>query len=459
MVKKVEESFVCSSCGNEYGKWQGRCDGCGEWNSLKQFKVSRSTSKSSKIKFRGNIKATNLAKIGSLINSQSVYSSQISELDRVLGKGIVRGSVILFAGEPGIGKSTLLTQCVGKIGGLYVAGEESTEQVFLRVKRLRVDPAKVDVLEVNDVDRVVDFLEKEKEKYKIVVIDSIQMMVSGQIEGSAGSVSQIRECSFRLIEVAKRLKIAIVIIGHVTKTGDIAGPKLLEHMVDVVLSFEGERNSEVRLVRAKKNRFGGIDEIGLFRMSQKGLEEIDGQIGLMDGDVAKIGSVLSVAIEGNRPIILEMQALVTESFGVSPKRVFRGVEFNRGQLLVAVLQKSMNVPLYKYDVFVTISGGINVRDPSLDLAVVASMYSSYKNSAFVNSKSETINPKYPRKRISKQSTKKLVFVGEVSLLGGVRKASMFEKRQKETERMGMEIVKIGDIRELKKILNSNIKNN
>ena len=435
MPKKNEEVFVCSNCGTEYGKWQGRCDGCGEWNSLKQFKVSRSTTASSRKIVSGKIEVVNLAKIEKIGDNEMIYSSQIAELDRVLGKGIVRGSVILFAGEPGIGKSTLLTQSVGKIGGLYVAGEESGEQVLMRVKRVGVDATKIDVLETNDVDRVIDFLEQKKKDYKLVVVDSIQMMASGQIVGAAGSVSQIRESAFRLIEVAKRLKTTVVIIGHVTKTGDIAGPKLLEHMVDVVLSFEGEKNSEVRLVRAKKNRFGGVDEIGLFRMGAKGLEEIDGKINLADGEISRVGAVLSVVIEGNRPMLLEMQALVTESFGPSPKRVFRGIEFNRGQLLVAVLQKSLNVPLYKDDVYVTISGGISVRDPGLDLAVIAALYSSYKNKAY-----GLVGKNRP------------VFVGEVSLLGGVRKANMQEKRQKEIERMGMEIVKIGDVRELKNLV-------
>lgn len=442
MAKKEKIVFVCGDCGMEHSKWQGKCNGCGAWNNLKQFKVSRSTGVSGKKFVGGKIEVVNLAKIASLKDKGTIYSSGISELDRVLGKGIVRGSVMLFAGEPGIGKSTLLTQCVGKIGGpacrqvgLYVAGEESAEQVFLRVKRVGVNPSKIDVLEVNDIDRVIDFLEVDPEKYKIVVIDSIQMMATRQVDGSTGSVSQIKECTFRLIEMAKRLKISVVIIGHVTKSGDIAGPKVLEHMVDVVLSFEGEKNSELRLVRAKKNRFGGIDEIGLFRMGQKGLEEIDGKINLTDGDITRVGAVLSMAIEGNRPMVLEMQALVTESFGASPKRVFRGIDFSRGQLLVAVLQKSMNVPLYKHDVFVTISGGINVKDPALDLAVVAAMYSSYKNKIY-------------------RLTKKIrpVFVGEVSLLGGVRRPSMFEKRQKEIERIGMEIVKIRDVRELKKLI-------
>jgi len=442
MPKKKEEVFVCSSCGTEYSKWQGRCDSCGEWNSLKQFRVSRSTTASSRKIVSGKIEVVNLAKINRESDNEMIVSSQIAELDRVLGKGIVRGSVILFAGEPGIGKSTLLTQTVGKIGGLYVAGEESGEQVLMRVNRVGVDPNKIDVLETNDVDRVIAFLEQKKKDYKLVVVDSIQMMVSSQVVGSAGSIGQIRESAFRLIEVAKRLKVTIVIIGHVTKTGDIAGPKLLEHMVDVVLSFEGEKNSEVRLVRAKKNRFGGVDEIGLFRMGAKGLEEIDGKINLADGDESKIGAVLSVVVEGNRPMLLEMQALVTESFGPSPKRVFRGIEFNRGQLLVAVLQKSLNIPLYKYDVYVTISGGISVKDPGLDLAVIAALYSSYKNKPIKIDGAGGVHGNVP------------VLVGEVSLLGGVRKPSMFERRQKEIERMGMEIVKIKDVKELKKILNS-----
>ena len=433
-MKKEKEIFVCSNCGTEYSKWQGKCDACGQWNSLKEAPRSKFQRPKGN---RETVEVINLKEAGKIKDNDMVYSSGIAELDRVLGKGIVRGSVILLAGEPGIGKSTLFTQSIGKIGGLYVAGEESASQVLMRARRLGVDEGLIDVIETNDIESIISTIERTKKLYNLVVVDSIQMMTTADVVGMAGSVSQIRESTFRLIEMAKKNKVTVVVIGHVTKTGEIAGPKLLEHMVDVVLSFEGERNGEMRLVRAKKNRFGGIDEVGLFRMKQSGLEEVCGNVDLSYGESDKVGAVVSVVVEGNRPILVEVQALVVECFGVAPKRVFRGIDFNRGQLMVAVCQKSLNIPLYKYDVYVTVAGGIKVTDPGLDLAVVAAMYSSYKGKA-----------------IGRSGCNPAVLVGEVSLLGGVRKIAYIERRGKEVERLGMEMVKIGDVKQLKEILNS-----
>jgi len=364
------------------------------------------------------------------------FSTGISEFDRVLGKGIVRGLVVLFSGEPGIGKSTLLTELIGKIGGpacrqagLYVAGEESPEQIRMRVKRLKLNPEKFDILATNSTDEIVELLDRVKNVYKIVVVDSIQVMMSDGVMGTAGSVSQIKESTFRLIESAKKNGVAMFIVGHVTKEGDIAGPKLLEHMVDTVLYFEGERVSDLRILRSTKNRFGPTDEVGVFKMEEGGLREIKGEeISLVETKTAKVGSAVSVVMEGTRPMMVEIQALVTESFAPMPTRVFSGIDYNRGKLLVAVTQKVLGLPLYKYDVYLSVTGGIKIEDTGADLAVVAAMYSSYKEKALKD---------------------KAVFVGEVSLLGEVKKVRNWEKRVKEVKALNREVIGMGSIRELR----------
>jgi DNA repair protein RadA/Sms len=274
-MKKTEEStFVCSSCGNEFSKWVGQCPSCREWNSLKEVKMGGRARGSGGVRKVGvEIKKLAEVKIDNDKNA-NVFSSNISEFDRVLGKGIVRGSVVLFAGEPGIGKSTLLTQLVGKVGGLYVAGEESAEQIGLRVSRLGLSADKFDVLETNSIEDIAEKLGRTNNVYKIAVVDSIQTMLVGSTItgggnlGAFGSVNQIREATFRLVELAKRTGVAILVVGHVTKEGDIAGPKLLEHMVDTVLYFEGEKNGDLRILRVSKNRFGPTDEVGVFKMEE-----------------------------------------------------------------------------------------------------------------------------------------------------------------------------------------------
>jgi len=432
-MKKKETIFVCSSCGNEFGKWMGQCSACKNWNTLKEVKSlgkainKRSTRKLEKVEIK------NLAKMevntSTSLSINNVFSSNISEFDRVLGKGIVRGSVTLFAGEPGIGKSTLLTQLIGKIGGLYVAGEESAEQIALRVKRLGLNAENFDVFESNSVEEIEEYLNRVNNLYKIVVVDSIQVLGSENIAGAIGSVTQIKESAFRLIQLAKSLGVAMFIVGHVTKDGDIAGPKLLEHMVDTVLYFEGEKNGDLRILRTTKNRFGPTDEVGVFRMEEKGLREIKSEeINMLGSDKEKIGSAVTVIVEGTRPMMLEIQALVVESFVPMPKRIFAGVDFNRGQLLVAIAQKNLGMPLYKYDVFVSVTGGIKIEETGVDLAVLAAMWSSYKEKA-----------------LGKNS----VWVGEVSLLGEVKKVKGWEKRKKEAEAMGRKIMEIENVRELK----------
>jgi DNA repair protein RadA/Sms len=429
MAKNKETVFVCNNCGNEFSKWSGQCNGCGEWNSLKEVK-GRFDKKGKRVIRQEKVEIKNLAKFDLNNNkNKSVFSSNIREFDRVLGKGIVQGGVSLFAGEPGIGKSTLLTQLIGKIGGLYISGEESAEQIALRVKRLGLKMEKFDIFESNSVEEVEDYLSRVKDLYKIVVVDSIQVMSCENMNGGMGSVAQIKESAFRLIRLAKKTGVAMFIVGHVTKEGDIAGPKILEHMVDTVLYFEGEKNGDLRILRNNKNRFGPTDEVGVFKMEEKGLREVRSEeIKLINSNRAKIGSAVTVIMEGSRPMILEIQALVVESFAPMPKRIFAGIDYNRGQLLVAIAQKNLNIPLYKYDVFISVTGGIKIDDTGVDLAVLAAMWSSYKEEVLSN---------------------KLIWVGEVSLLGEVKKVKSWEKRDKEAKTMGRELVKIRNVRELK----------
>ena len=463
MKKDKNIIFICSSCGNEFSKWAGQCSACGEWNSLKEvksIKLKVESRNSVRRDFSGVREVKKVSEIETKNESfTNIIITEIKEFDRVLGKGIVQGSVTLFAGEPGIGKSTLLTQLVGKVGGLYVAGEESAEQIALRVKRLGVNAQGFDIFESNSVEEIEDYLNRVNNLYKIVVIDSIQVIGCDNAAGAVGSVSQIKESTFRLVQLAKRLKVAMFIVGHVTKDGDIAGPKLLEHMVDTVLYFEGEKNGELRILRANKNRFGPTDEVGIFKMTDKGLLDVKSEdLNLVSDDVLKVGSAVTVLIEGTRPVMVEIQALVVESFAPMPKRVFAGVDFNRGQLLTAIAQKSLGLPLYKYDVFVSVTGGIKIDDTGADLAILAAMWSSYKEKplSFSASQPISLSDKQNLSVSDKSETSPFkkgrclpVFVGEVSLLGEVRKVKFWEKRKKEAEAMGKKMIEIKNVREIK----------
>jgi len=461
----TETIFVCGNCGNEYSKWSGQCSVCGEWNSLKEMKGLKSKNLNSKKSRIQKAEVKNLGKMAEensekKANNDYVFSSQIGEFDRVLGKGIVRGGVVLFAGEPGIGKSTLLTQLIGKTGGLYVAGEESAEQIWLRVKRLGLDANKFDILGTNSVEEIVEFWERTNNVYDLMVVDSIQVMYSEEVTGMMGSPGQIRESAFRLIELAKKKGVAIVIVGHVTKEGDIAGPKLLEHMVDTVLYFEGEKMSDLRILRSQKNRFGTTEEIGVFRMEEKGLVEVKSEdIDLVGKQGNKVGSAVTLVMDGGRPILTEIQALVVESFGPMPKRNFVGIDYNRGQMLLAIAQKYLNIPLYKYDVFVTAAGGIRVTETAADVAVIGAIYSSYRNKV-IGGGFQTSNYNLQSKNNKRQSTNgknqinekmPILLVGEVSLLGEVRGVKQMNKRKIESERMGRRLVEIMRIGELKSL--------
>lgn len=446
MKKTLETVFVCRNCGNEFGRWVGQCPACKEWNSLKEVKGERDG--------RSGLRQTRSTREkGEVINlatvkmeqakESSVFITQIPEFDRVLGKGIVRGSVVLFGGEPGIGKSTLLTQLVGKVGGLYVAGEESASQIRLRVDRLGLSADRFDILETNSIEDIEETVHRVKDVYKVVVVDSIQTMLVGSTVtgtgslGTLGSVNQIRESTFRLVDLAKKTGVAIFIVGHVTKEGDIAGPKLLEHMVDTVLYFEGEKDGDLRILRVNKNRFGPTDEVGVFKMEEKGLRSIGSEEINLIGSINqnKVGSAVTIVMEGTRPMMVEVQALLTESFSQIPSRVFSGIDLNRGRLLVAVVQKTLSIPLYKYDVYVSVTGGIRLDDTGSDLAIVGAMYSSYKE-----------------KVLAIKDGKQPVLVGEVSLLGEVKRVAGMEKRDKEAASSGREVVHINSIRELKNLV-------
>jgi len=351
--------------------------------------------------------------------------STIDEFDRVMGGGIVPGSVTLLAGDPGIGKSTLLLTIISKIGGLYVAGEESAEQVKLRAKRMGISGESIVIFPETSVEAILDVLGATIDlalkdgagKMPLVVIDSIQTITSDTLEGFAGSVGQIRYCAEQLVTLAKSKHIPMLIIGHVTKEGEIAGPKILEHMVDTVLYFEGERFASARILRTLKNRFGAIEEVGIFDMQEAGLREVKNpsELFLVDRVKGVPGSAVTVILEGTRPLLIEIQALTVATQLAFPRRIANGFDANRLQLLIAILQKRLNLPLGGFDIFINVSGGLKVSEPASDLAVCAAIVSSFTN---------------------KPLDAKMVVFGEVGLLGEVRRVAQEERRSKEAKRLG-----------------------
>lgn len=337
------------------------------------------------------------------------------EFDRVMGGGIVPGSVTLLAGDPGIGKSTLLLHVLGKIGGLYISGEESAEQIKLRAKRLGVVGENIIILAETNTEAIAAAAEASNPT--LVIVDSIQTLASGDLDGMPGSVGQLRHSAEVLIQTAKSKGIPMIIIGHVTKEGTIAGPKVLEHMVDTVLYLEGERYASARVLRTLKNRFGAVEEVGIFAMEEDGLKEIDNPSAIFLKDRVKnvAGSGVTVVMEGTRPILVEIQALVVASQLAIPRRVANGFDYNRLQLLTAILQKRLNLPLGTFDIFVNVSGGFKISEPSADLAVCLAIISSFQN--------KPIPPS-------------IAAFGEVGLLGEVRTTTSDERRAKEAKRLG-----------------------
>lgn len=415
---KLRSSFVCQQCGYESSQWIGKCPNCDTWNSLVEtVKEQAVSSQLSAVSQRVIQKPQKLSDVKHIEKNR--LKSGFIEFDRVMGGGVVPGSVTLLAGDPGIGKSTILLHVIAQTGGLYVSGEESAEQIKLRAKRLGIEGDKIIVFPEINVEGIVGVIAESP--FPLVVIDSIQTLVSSDLDGMAGSVGQIRHCAEELVAVAKAKGIPIIIIGHVTKEGTIAGPKVLEHMVDTVLYLEGERFANARILRTLKNRFGAIEEVGIFEMVDNGLKEIDNPSALFLQDRVKNvpGSVVTVIMEGTRPMLVEIQALVVSTLLPMPRRVANGFDYNRLQLLVAILQKRLNIPLGTFDVFVNVSGGLKVSEPAADLAVAMAILSSFKNKAM--------------------DPKAAVF-GELGLLGEVRSIGSEERRMKEAKRLGFTTV-------------------
>lgn len=413
---KVNTVFVCSNCGYDSSKWFGRCPSCNEWNTCYEEKISKKQDNSKS----GTKKKTSLVKLNEVENKNMVRTSTgFKELDRVLGGGLVKGSLVLLGGEPGIGKSTLILQICDKIEGeakvLYVSGEESADQIKIRADRLGINNDSIVFLGETDIDIIEEtILEVNPE---LVIIDSIQTMYSDEIMSGPGSVSQVREVTSRIMRLCKKEDITTIIIGHVTKEGTIAGPRVLEHMVDTVLYLEGERYFAYRILRGVKNRFGSTNEIGMFEMKDTGLCEIDNpsSVLLSERNENSAGSIVVASIEGTRPLLVELQALTTTSvFGIS-RRTANGIDYNRLTLLIAVLEKRAGLPLGAQDVYLNVIGGIKISEPALDLGIVLAASSSFKNISI---------------------PKDVIAIGEVGLTGEVRRVNMMEKRIKEAEKLG-----------------------
>ena len=416
-MAKSKIVFVCNNCGYESPKWLGKCPACNEWNSFFEQKILNNAKAMTSSKNVKKASPIELNKIEGRLETR--ISTGINELDRVLGGGLVNGSLVLIGGEPGIGKSTLILQICNKLKTdekiLYISGEESGEQIKIRADRLNVN--KNNLLFLSETN--MDIIEEEILSIcpKLVIIDSIQTMYSEEIQSTAGSVSQVREITARIMKICKANSITTIIVGHVTKDGNIAGPRVLEHMVDTVLYLEGERYFTYRILRGVKNRFGSTNEIGMFEMQNEGLVEITNPSSILisERDDNPAGSIIVASIEGTRPLLIELQALTTQSvFGI-PRRTANGLDFNRLTLLIAVLEKKMKMPLGNQDVYLNVVSGIKINEPAIDLGIILAVASSFKNISI---------------------PKDLVALGEVGLTGEVRSINLIDKRLKEIEKLG-----------------------
>ncbi len=413
--------FFCKECGYESAKWMGKCPGCNSWNSFVEEKINKksntTSSKGYSATFSGNSSVKKLKDI--VVTKEVRLDTGYEELNRVFGGGIVEGSLNLIGGEPGIGKSTLIMQVcanLAKLGEvLYVSGEESETQVKLRADRLKVSSDNILFYNETSIDIIEDKIEEISPKF--IIVDSIQTMYDEQISSTPGSISQVKEVTARLMYLAKRKAITTIVIGHVTKDGVIAGPRILEHMVDTVIYIEGERFLSNRIVRGVKNRFGSTNEIGIFDMKDEGMVEIKNaaDIFLSKSEKNLPGTAVVATVEGSSTILMEVQALTTHSYYNNPRRVPNGIDLNRLNMLLAVLEKRCNLSLSTQDVYVNVIGGMKVDEPAVDLSVAMAIVSSYKNI--------TIDPK-------------TVFLGEIGLTGEIRNITNFEKRIKEISKLG-----------------------
>jgi len=408
---KSKIAFLCSACGDDFPKWNGQCPSCREWGTLSEFKVTN--------KRKRKVTQRESRSLDDILNtdSGSRLSTGLNEVDRVLGGGLLSGSLILLGGNPGVGKSTLaLHICSGlKRKSLYISAEESEEQVALRAKRLKVSPENLFFSGENDLDGILNHLERIQPE--MLIIDSIQTIMNSSLDSLPGSPSQIRDCGQRLLETAKHKNVAILIVGHVTKEGTIAGPKMLEHMVDTVLYMEGDDRYDHRMLRSAKNRFGATHEVGIFQMNESGLEEIKNpsEMFLAERSVDVAGTTIYPSLEGTRPILVEVQALVSNANYSTPQRNVNGFDYKRLGMLIAVLDKRMGLAMGAKDVFVNLVGGLKVDDPALDLSIISSIASS---------------------TMDKPVDKGVVLCGEVGLAGEVRSINRIEHRLMEAQSLG-----------------------
>lgn len=424
-MAKAKKRFVCQECGYESPKWMGRCPSCQNWNTMMEERetsaphLSSGRSRQTHIQINKVVPITQVEKL-----EEPRFDTGLKELNRVLGGGLVPGSLILVGGDPGIGKSTLLLQTTYQLAQkgmpiLYVSGEESLEQIRLRAERLQAIHSTVMVASETDLTVVEAYIEETKPK--LVIIDSIQTMFHPEITSAPGSVSQVRECTSQLMRIAKDLGVAIIIVGHVTKAGAIAGPRMLEHMVDAVLYFEGERHHTFRVLRAVKNRFGSTNEIGVFEMKEIGLVEVDNpsEIFLSGRPVGVPGTSVVASIEGTRPVLVELQALVAPTTFVTPKRMATGVDHHRVTMIMAVLEKRLGFFMQNQDAYLNVVGGVRLDEPAVDLGIAVSLVSSFRDQA---------TGAYD------------LFFGEVGLTGEIRAVSRVEQRVAEAANMGFKRV-------------------
>lgn len=415
IMAKSKTSYICTECGASSPKWQGQCPGCGEWNTLVETVAEKPTGHRfdslapvSQLKVLSEIEAREAERI----------PTGIPEFDRALGGGLVAGGVVLIGGDPGIGKSTLLLQALATLSAahkvLYVSGEESGEQVALRARRLALDTRRLQLMAEINLERILATLQAERPQ--VAVVDSIQTLWSDQLTSAPGSVAQVRECAAQLTRLAKQIGITVILVGHVTKEGALAGPRVLEHIVDTVLYFEGETHSSFRLIRAFKNRFGAVNELGVFAMTDRGLKGVNNPSALFLSQHGQevAGSCVMVTQEGTRPLLVEIQALVDTAHG-NPRRLTVGVDAQRLAMLLAVLHRHAGVICYDQDVFVNAVGGVKIGEPAADLAVLLAIVSSLKNKAL---------------------PQKMVVFGEVGLAGEIRPAPRGQERLKEAAKLG-----------------------
>jgi len=417
-MAKAKIIFACQNCGYQSPKWLGKCPDCNQWNTLVEERVERAAHPRGDLTVGSKEDPSPITEISTAEEGRIL--SGIGEFDRVLGGGLVPGSVILIGGDPGIGKSTLLLQAFSALSQrgltcLYISGEESQRQIKMRAERLGVESSNLLILSETSLERIIEQVRKIKPS--VLVIDSIQTIFTSSLPSAPGSIGQVRESSGSIIVLAKKSGLSTFLIGHVTKDGSLAGPRVLEHMVDTVLYFEGERGHNFRILRAVKNRFGSTNEIGVFEMKEAGLQEVTNpsELFLSERPLQVPGSVVVCSMEGTRPILVELQALVSPSFLAVPRRTTIGVDYNRVALLVAVLEKKMSVNLFNQDIFVNVAGGVHVDEPAVDLGIVAAVASSYQE--------KPIDPQ-------------TVLLGEVGLAGEIRGIAQAEARLKEAGKLG-----------------------